>query len=66
MVARRILATLSASICIGIAMWMVINTRATFPEDPFIELVPGYIIFPGMMLLWAVVMVVFILSYPRR
>ena len=64
MTERKLFAALGALISSGIAVWMILLTRHCFPKDPFIELVPGYIIFPGAVLLCGVAWVM--LSFPRN
>lgn len=34
-----------------VAGWMVWHTHQSFPNEPFADLVPGYVIFPMMALL---------------
>jgi hypothetical protein len=40
---------------VPLAVWMIWSTHHLFPNDPFLELVPGYIVYPsGVLALGAV------------
>lgn len=51
----RIIQFLSAAFSFLLAIWMILYTHHMLPNGSFMELFPGYVIFPLMSLGWGAI-----------
>jgi hypothetical protein len=49
----RILWCIIGIFAVALAGWMIWDTHTSFPHDTFVSLIPGYVVFPAIMLLIA-------------